>query len=55
LRVAVVKSEKLVAEAGDSTGTQRKGNVRFWKPLPSNAVKTVTEKARLCVIVSCKV
>jgi hypothetical protein len=24
----VVRSEKLVAEAGDSSGTQRKGNVR---------------------------
>jgi hypothetical protein len=30
LRVAVVRSEKLVA------GTQRKGNVRPWKPLSSN-------------------
>jgi hypothetical protein len=27
LRVAVVRSEKLVAEAADSSGTQRKGNV----------------------------
>jgi hypothetical protein len=31
-----------VTEAGDSSGTQRKRNVRRWKPLPSNAVKTVT-------------
>jgi hypothetical protein len=31
-----VRSEKLVAEAGDSSGTHRKGNVRRWKPLPSN-------------------
>jgi hypothetical protein len=37
LRAAVVRSEKLVAEAGDSSGTQRKGNVRRWKPLPSNS------------------
>jgi hypothetical protein len=36
LRVAVVRSEKLVAEATDSSETQRKGNVRRWKPLPSN-------------------
>jgi hypothetical protein len=36
LRVAVVRSEKLVAEAGDSSGTQRKGSVRNWKPLPIN-------------------
>jgi hypothetical protein len=28
--------EKLVAEAGDSSGTQKKGNVRHWKPLPDN-------------------
>jgi hypothetical protein len=25
-----------VAEAEDSSGTQSKGNVRHWKPLPSN-------------------
>jgi hypothetical protein len=36
LRVTVVRREKLVAEVGDSSGTQRKGNVRQWKPLPSN-------------------
>jgi hypothetical protein len=36
LRVAVVRSEKLVAEDGDSPGTQRKGNVRHWKPPQSN-------------------
>jgi hypothetical protein len=28
--------EKLVAEAGDSSETQRKGYVRRWKPLASN-------------------
>jgi hypothetical protein len=44
-----------VAGAGDSSGTQRKGNVRRWKPLPSNAVKTVTEITSLCVIVICKI
>jgi hypothetical protein len=36
LRVTVVRSEKLEAEAGDSSGTQRKGNVHLWQPLPSN-------------------
>jgi hypothetical protein len=36
LRPAVVRSEKLVAEAEDCSGTQRKGNVRRWKPLTSN-------------------
>jgi hypothetical protein len=36
LRVAVVRNEKLVAEARDNSGTQRKGNVRHWKLLLSN-------------------
>jgi hypothetical protein len=36
LRVTVVRSEKLVAEAGESSGTQRKENVHRLKPLPSN-------------------
>jgi hypothetical protein len=31
----VVRSEKLVAEARDSSGTQRKENLRHWKLLPS--------------------
>jgi hypothetical protein len=36
-RVAFVRSKNLVvAEAGDSSGTQRKGNVRRWKPLSNN-------------------
>jgi hypothetical protein len=34
--------EKLVAETGDSSGTQRKGNVCRWKPLPSNGSEDVT-------------
>jgi hypothetical protein len=33
---AVVTCEKLVAEAGDSSGTQRKGNVLRWKSTLSN-------------------
>jgi hypothetical protein len=36
LRVAVVRSEKLVSEDVNSSGTQRKENVRRWKPIPSN-------------------
>jgi hypothetical protein len=36
MRVAVVRSEMLVAEARDSLGTQRKKNVHHWKPLSSN-------------------
>jgi hypothetical protein len=34
--------EKLVADAGDSSGTQRKGNVGRWKPLSSNGREDVT-------------
>jgi hypothetical protein len=44
-----------VAEAEDSSGTQRKGNICQWKMLPSRAVKIVTENTTLCVIVICKV
>jgi hypothetical protein len=47
--------EKLVAEAGDSSGTQRKGNVRRWKPLPSNGSEDVTVDTSVCVTVKCKV
>jgi hypothetical protein len=36
LRVAVVRIEKLVAEVGEISGTQRKENVCRSKPLPSN-------------------
>jgi hypothetical protein len=34
--VALVRREELVAEAGDSSGTQRKVYLCLWKPLPSN-------------------
>jgi hypothetical protein len=33
----ISKYEKLVGEAGHSSGTQRKGNVRRWQPLPNNS------------------
>jgi hypothetical protein len=36
MRDAIVRSERLVPEAGDSSGTEKKRNVRHWKPLPSN-------------------
>jgi hypothetical protein len=36
MRVAVVRSEKLVDEVGDSSETKGKRNIRRWKPLPSN-------------------
>jgi hypothetical protein len=47
--------EKLVAEAGYSSETQKKCDVRRWKPLLGSAVKTVTENVTLCVIVISKV
>jgi hypothetical protein len=43
--------EKLVAEAGDSSGTQRKGSVLRWKPLPSNGSEDVTMDTSVCVCV----
>jgi hypothetical protein len=43
LRFAAVRSEKLVAEAGDSPGTQRKGNVQRW----SRYQATASEDRRL--------
>jgi hypothetical protein len=47
--------EKLVAEAGDRSGTQRKGNVRSWKSLSSNGSEDVTVDTSACEIVNCKV
>jgi hypothetical protein len=44
-----------VLEAGDSLGTQRKGNICCWKPLPSCSVKIMTDITSLYVIVICKV
>jgi hypothetical protein len=35
-RVAVVRREKLVAEVRETSRTQRRENVRRFKPLPSN-------------------
>jgi hypothetical protein len=36
--------KKLVAEAGDSSGTQRMGNIRRWKPLPSNGSEDIVTR-----------
>jgi hypothetical protein len=47
--------EKLVAEAVDRSGTQRRGNVRRWKPLPSNWSEGVTVDTSVCATVNCKV
>jgi hypothetical protein len=41
--------EKLLAEAGDSSITQRKGNVHRYKPLPSNGSEGVTVATGVCV------
>jgi hypothetical protein len=35
LKVAVVRSEKLIVETEDSSGIQKKWNVRRWKPTDS--------------------
>jgi hypothetical protein len=48
----VICCEKLLSEAGDSSGTQRKGNVRSWKPIPSNGSADVTVDTSVCVCVS---
>jgi hypothetical protein len=45
---AVGRSEKLVAEVGDSSGTQRKGNVRCWKLLPSNGLRRLRRHCVCC-------
>jgi hypothetical protein len=50
-----LRSERLATEAANSLGTQRKGNVHCWKPLPSGTEKTMAENICLCVIVHCKV
>jgi hypothetical protein len=36
LSESVERSEMLVAQAGDSSGTHSKKNARRWKPLPGN-------------------
>jgi hypothetical protein len=47
--------EMMVAEAGDSSGTQRKKSVRHWKPLPRNGSEDVTVDTSVSVTVNCKV
>jgi hypothetical protein len=49
LIVTVVRSWKLVAAAGDISGTLRIWKVHSWNPLPSSAVKTIRENSSLCV------
>jgi hypothetical protein len=46
--------EKAVTEAGYSSGTQMKENVRRWKPLPSNGHNVVTVDISVSVTVRCK-
>jgi hypothetical protein len=45
-----VRSEKLLADAGDSLGTQRKGNVHRLKLLPSNGCKDWEDT--MCAVVA---
>jgi hypothetical protein len=40
---------------GDSLGTQRKGNVSRWKPIPSNGSQNVTVDISVCVTVNYEV
>jgi hypothetical protein len=46
--------EKLVPEAGGSSETQKKGNVRRWKPLPSSGSEDVTVDTNMLVRTNCK-
>lgn len=46
---------KLVNEARNSSGTQGKGNIGLWKPLPSNGSDDVSVDTSLCVTVNCNV
>jgi hypothetical protein len=41
--------ENLMTDAGNSSVAQRKGNVRRWKPLPSNGSIDVTVNTSVCV------
>jgi hypothetical protein len=40
--------EKLAAEAGVSSGSQREADIRRWKPLPSNGSEDVTVDIIAC-------
>jgi hypothetical protein len=46
--------EMLVAGAGDSSGTRRKGNIRRWKRLSKNGNEDVTVDNSVCVCVTVK-
>jgi hypothetical protein len=41
--------EKLLIEGEDISATQKKGNVRVWKPLPNNGSADVTADIRVRV------
>jgi hypothetical protein len=53
--IVVSCCEKLVAEVGNSSGFQREGNVRRWKPLPSNVSEDATVDTSVRVTVTLKV
>jgi hypothetical protein len=42
-------------EARKSLGTLRNGSIHHWKPLPSSAMKIMSENTSLCMIVIYKV
>jgi hypothetical protein len=46
---SVVSCEKLVAEARDHSGTQRKVNDHSWKGLPSNSSEDMTVDTSVCM------
>jgi hypothetical protein len=45
----------MVAEAWESSGTQRKRNVKNLKPLTSNGSEDVTVDTGVCIIMNCKI
>jgi hypothetical protein len=49
LVIMILCCDKVVAEPEDTSGTQRKGNFRRWKPLPSNGREDVTVDTSVCV------
>jgi hypothetical protein len=53
------RCELLLLEAGSwgrgQSGNLEEGNIRRWKPLPSNGSEDVNRDTNVCVTVNCKV
>jgi hypothetical protein len=49
------RCEKLIDEAGENLGTQKKGNTSQWKPLLSNGSRDVSVDTTGCVMANCRV